>query len=302
MLDLQKLRTFQVVAETSNFTRAAAELGCSQSSVTTHIQALERELGATLFDRASKHVILTDIGRQTLKYADRILALANEAKAAVHKQGELSGSLSVSAPEVLVAYRLPEVLREFQGLYPQVHLSLTAHSDSRAQIDALLHAELDLAFVVGQAVRLDRLTAKVLAAEEILVVASPDYRAVSKGELTLQSLSNEQILLSDRNCSFRQLFERIMSATRVQLKNTLELASIEAIKQCALAGMGLAVVPKMAVTTELLHKRLVAVPWPATGLHAQVQILRHRKRPASAALYAFWSLTEHVFAEGAQPR
>ena len=64
MLDLLKLKTFLVVAATSSFTRAGAELGYSQSNVTTHIQNLERELGAPLFDRLRGKVILTEIGRQ----------------------------------------------------------------------------------------------------------------------------------------------------------------------------------------------------------------------------------------------
>jgi DNA-binding transcriptional LysR family regulator len=85
VLDLLKLRTFQMVAATRNFTRAAAELGYSQSNVTSHIQALERELGTALFDRASKKVMLTEAGKCTLEYANRLLALANEAKAAVHQ-------------------------------------------------------------------------------------------------------------------------------------------------------------------------------------------------------------------------
>jgi DNA-binding transcriptional LysR family regulator len=85
VLDLLKLRTFQVVAKTGNFTRAAAELGYSQSSVTNHIQALEREMGAALFDRASRNIVLTEAGRRTLEYANRLLALAEEAKAAVHE-------------------------------------------------------------------------------------------------------------------------------------------------------------------------------------------------------------------------
>lgn len=297
MLDLQKLRTFQVLAETSNFTRAAAELGCSQSSVTTHIQALEKELGAVLFDRASRHVILTEVGRRTLEYADRLLALACEAKAAVHKQGELSGSLSVSAPEALVTYRLPEVLREFQGLYPRVHLTLNTHSDSKAQLDALLHAELDLAFAVGDTVRSRRLMAKALAAEEILIVAAPDYHGAAGPYLSVHNFAEEQVLLTGKSCSFRQRFERVLAAMRIQLKNTLELASIEAIKQCALAGMGLAVLPKMAIATELLHKRLITRAWPGLGLRAQIHMVRHRTRPASAALQAFWSLTEQVFSE-----
>ena len=87
MLDLQKLETFRVVAATQNFTQAAAVLGYCQSSVTTHIQALERQLGAPLFDRnrVAKKVVLTEAGRRILEYANRFLALAVEAKAAVHQ-------------------------------------------------------------------------------------------------------------------------------------------------------------------------------------------------------------------------
>jgi DNA-binding transcriptional LysR family regulator len=85
MLDLQKLKTFRVVALRHNFTRAAEELGYSQSSVTGHIKALERELGAPLFlrYRFSRTVVLTEVGQRTLEYAGRLLALADETKAAV---------------------------------------------------------------------------------------------------------------------------------------------------------------------------------------------------------------------------
>ena len=85
MLDLQHLKTFRVAAFTNNFTRAAAMLGYCQSTVTTHIMALERELGAVLFirDRFSKTVVLTEEGRHALEYAGRLLALANETKTVV---------------------------------------------------------------------------------------------------------------------------------------------------------------------------------------------------------------------------
>ena len=85
MIELQHLETFCVVTDTNNFTRAAARLGCSQSTVTMHIRALERELGAPLFvrDRSSKTVVLTEGGRRVLRYAGRVLALMKEAEMAV---------------------------------------------------------------------------------------------------------------------------------------------------------------------------------------------------------------------------
>jgi DNA-binding transcriptional LysR family regulator len=83
MLDLQKLQTFRTVAVTSNFSRAASELGYTQSTVTFHIQSLERELGVRLLERQrfSKTIAMTDIGRRIFEYAERLLALAAEANA-----------------------------------------------------------------------------------------------------------------------------------------------------------------------------------------------------------------------------
>ena len=83
MLDLQKLETFRVVATMSNFSRAATQLGYKQSTVTFHIQSLERELGVRLLERQrfSKTIAMTDIGRRILEYAERLLALAAEANA-----------------------------------------------------------------------------------------------------------------------------------------------------------------------------------------------------------------------------
>ncbi len=80
VLDLQKLATFQMVATTGNFTRAAVQLGYSQSSVTIQVKLLERQLGVRLFQRQrfSRDIVLTEAGRCTLSYARRLLALATE--------------------------------------------------------------------------------------------------------------------------------------------------------------------------------------------------------------------------------
>ena len=296
MLDLLKLKTFQAVAATKNFTRAAAELGYSQSSVTTHVQALERELGALLFDRLSpRRLVLTDVGRRMLDYSARLLALADEAKAAVHSQTTPSGPLSVSAPEALLVYRLPDVLRRFQNLHPHVQLTLTSHSDCQSQIDAVLDGVLDLAFVVDERLLSGQLTARPLGTEEIVMVASPDYHFVNPSGDSLANLMEERVLLPGESCPFRQLFERALDAVHIRLRNTLTLASIEATKKCAVAGMGMAVMPKMAVALELESGRLAPAPWPGLGFPACVQMIRHRKRSASGALKALWDLAEQSF-------
>lgn len=90
MIDLRHIRTFCAVTETSSFTLAATRLGCSQSTVTTHIQALESELGARLFDRSrfAKDVALTESGQQTLIYSRQLLELAEQVPALIHQREE----------------------------------------------------------------------------------------------------------------------------------------------------------------------------------------------------------------------
>jgi DNA-binding transcriptional LysR family regulator len=99
MLTLKQLKTFRAVAGTSNFSRAATELGSSQSNVTWNIQALERELGVLLFQqryRFSRHVVLTDAGRRALEYTEKLLALVEETKAAVRNESEPLADLNAS--------------------------------------------------------------------------------------------------------------------------------------------------------------------------------------------------------------
>lgn len=294
MLDLMRLKTFQVVAATRNFTRAAAELGYSQSSITTHVQLLERELGTQLLDRATRNIALTEAGRKALEYADRLLTLANEAAEAICSSAELSGSVTLSVPGSLAAYRMPDLLRRFQEIHPGVNLELSSHSDSESQVDALLAEQADLAFVVGAPLRSGKLTTSLLGAEEILIVAAPDSPAAGLSEFKLESLSGHQLLLSEKNCPFRQLFERVLASKDIPLRKTLTFANLDAIKEWAMAGIGLGVVPRSIVTPELEQNALVALPWHSPGIHADIQMLRRRSATAPA-IQAMWDFLETSF-------
>src|ERR1700709_2190406 len=126
MLDLRELKTFRTVAAEKNFTRAANLLHYAQSSVAAQVHSLEEELGVPLFDRMGRRVELTLAGRQLLTYADRLLDMADGANRAVQNEGQPAGTLTVGAPETLLAYRMPELLKLFQAQYPAIHLSLMA--------------------------------------------------------------------------------------------------------------------------------------------------------------------------------
>src|SRR6185295_3797482 len=122
-MDLSELRIFSAVVRQGGVTRAAERLHRVQSNVTTRIRQLEDELGVALFVRAGKRLHLAPAGQVLLDYADRLLALADEARAAV-QDARPRGIFRLGAMESTAAVRLPQVLSDYHRRYPGVELEL----------------------------------------------------------------------------------------------------------------------------------------------------------------------------------
>jgi DNA-binding transcriptional LysR family regulator len=288
MLDLRELKTFRAVAGEKSFTRAANLLHYAQSSVTAQIQSLEGGLGVPLFDRLGRQIELTNAGRQLLVYAERLLDLAEEAQRSVGNDGQPRGTLTVLAPETLLAYRLPELLKRFQSQYPAIHLSLSA-TESCSMVDDI-EPGVDIAFSLNAPLSAPHLVVQPLRTEPIVLVVAAAHPLAGKKKLKAEAIGAEQVLVNERVCSYRALFERTLRAEGVSVTRSLEFLSVEAMKQCALASMGIAVLPEVVVQRELKQGLLVALDWPSKPMVVYTQLYRHRDKWVSPVMSAFWNL------------
>ena len=130
-MEVRQLQTFCILAEELNFTRTAERVFTVQSNVTSQIKSLEAELGYPLFDRLAKRVFLTEAGRRFRPYAEKALAAMDEGYRAVKFGTEPAGPLRIYAPESVLTYRLPEVLKQFRKRYPKVELIFRPESDNK---------------------------------------------------------------------------------------------------------------------------------------------------------------------------
>lgn len=288
-MELRHLATFRLAATTLNFTRTALLLNYVQSNVTAQIQALEDELGVRLFDRLGKRVILTDAGQRFLRYADQILNLADEARSALSASDEPIGSLIIGAPETLCVYRLPALLRLCRLRYPQIRIQFRPRlaGDLRRQISEGL---LDIAFVLDEPLQSTSLIIRPLFIEPLLVIAAPEHPLTRAADVGPRDLEGEEVLLTERGCSYRSLFERALAAVGVQPVTTLEFDSIEAIKQCVMAGMGISVLPEIAVKQEIEQGRISVLPWNIPDFQVVTQMVWHKEKWLSPALRSFIEL------------
>lgn len=299
-MDMRQLTTFRTLASTLSFTQTAAALSYVQSTVTAQIQALEAELGVQLFDRLGKRVVLTDAGQRLLAYADRILALANEAQSAVAHAEEPTGTLTISAPESLCIYRLPAILREFRARCPQVRLLFRPIACAEAP-RYVGEGEVDIAFVLDHPLRSTSLVVEPLLPEPILVVAPIDHRLVAAPRVVSADLEGEPVILTEVGCSYRNAFERALAAAGIVPTTTLEFGNVEAIKQCVIAGMGLGVLPAYVVTQEIEQGRIAALNWQENDLTMVTQMLRHKDKWLSPAMSIFLDVARRLVATTARP-
>lgn len=293
-MDIKYLQTFLVACETMNFTKTAAKLQYAQSSVTAQIKSLEQDLGTPLFERLGKKLVLTQAGKHLKKYAHQIVHLTDEARTTIDAGGK-KGTIIVGAQESQCTYRLPELLKSFKTKYPLVNLIFKpAHSDESAT-KSLLKGELDLAFIMDTSKSNPYLETIPLLQERLMLVASPSNSLVSKPTVLPDDLQEETVLLTERGCSYRNIFEQKMYEHEVSPKNTLEFVSLEAIKKCVVANLGVAMLPEMTVSKEIKEGVLVKLNWNIQMYLLTTQMALHKDKWITPQLQDFVQLTTTHF-------
>lgn len=295
-MELRDLAAFREVARQASFSQAASRLGYVQSTISAQIQSLERDLGAPLFDRLGRGVSLTDAGRALLPRAEQLLDLAASAEAAVAaamaSDGELVGTITVSAPESLLTYRLPAVLGTFRARAPRVTIELKPTPIGRfrgATRQGVAAGVVDVAFVLDTPLRMSGFCAEVLVPEEISVIAAPGHRLAERSRTGPADLDGEVLLFPeapDSGCAYRSQFERQLSDRHVSPRDALEFASIETVKQCVVAGIGISALPSVAVEADVAAGNLVRLDWRG-AFDVSTQVVWNEKRAMTPVMRAF---------------
>jgi len=248
-MELSDLSMFQVVARSGGVTRAAQQLHRVQSNVTTRIKNLEQRLGVALFVREGRGMRLSTQGAVLLAYADRILALADEARDAVRDERP-RGVLRLGAMESTAAVRLPAAFAWLHARYPELSIELQT-GNPQELASQVLAGTIDAA-LVAEPVADMRLAKAVAYVEELVLVAQAGHPPIRSP----RDLAKRTLLAFHPGCPHRQRLEHWFARAKVLPERTVESGSYHAILGCAAAGMGVAMMPKSVLDTYGLRTRL----------------------------------------------
>lgn len=268
-MNLQHLRYFVTVAAERNFTRAAQRLYVVQSAVSAGVRALEKELGAELFDRSGQRVALTGAGEALLPRAVATLDAAREARDAVlATQGRVYGTLNLGAMTAvgIGLVDVPGLLGRYHRLHPDVELRLhTSPGGTVGHFQSLLMGDLDAAFVSPSGRVPSGLNVRRLASSRLPLVVPPEHRLAGRKGFTFPELADEPFVDSPVGYGNRDLVDRAFAGAGVSRRVTLEVTDLNTTAAFVRHGLGSAFLPEFLLGRQqhlsVLHPRGRALIW-----------------------------------------
>jgi DNA-binding transcriptional LysR family regulator len=282
-----RLHVFHAVATSGSFSRAAREvLHISQPAVSKHVQALEEELGVPLFQRVGKQVMLTEAGRIVQHYAEQVLTLATDTQRALRElHGLQRGTLRLGASSTPGIYLLPPVLATFVQRYPGITLELEIANSQRV-VDGVLARQWDLG-MIGIPLAHPHLHVQPYWRDTLVLIVAPHHRLATRPAVTLADLSEETWIFREAGSASGQVVKGVLNGAHLVQAHTLVLQGSEGVKQAVMAGLGIAMVSRFAITLEVQQGVLRVLPLTDVQAERDLCLIWRKDSRLPAAVHAF---------------
>ncbi|AEB86056.1 LysR family transcriptional regulator [Alicycliphilus denitrificans] len=288
---LRQLQVFLSVAATRNFSRAGDQVGLTQPAVSRSITELEAQLGLQLLNRTTREVDLTDAGRSLAARLPRVLEDLEATLLDVQGMSTaLHGRVRVASSPTLSANLLPDCIARCQRELPGVQVMLL----DRVQNDVLssvLSGEVDFGVVIDPGDR-EALHCEPVYTEPFGLACPPAHRLARRRQVRWTDLADEPLVLLDHASGSRRLIDRALAAQGVQARVAQEVGHATTIFRMLDAGLGVSVIPMLALPPEGLPHLAIRPLLPRVDRDI---VLVHRRNRALAPLaQRVWDLVRDV--------
>jgi DNA-binding transcriptional LysR family regulator len=293
-VQIPQIEGFLETARQRNLSRAAEALHVTQPALTARLQALEADLGATLFERSRRGMRLTDVGVAFLPFAEHALDALEDGRSVVaeHARGG-AGRLTIGTAPAVGAYVLPGLLARYVARFPSIRLAVqTGHSEEI--IDLVAGGELDIGLI--RELSHPGVTARPIYEDELVLVAPSGHAFARAGVVETAALADQTLILFDRTSSYYELTHLIFRSGGVHPRSTIELDNIEAAKGMVRQGLGVALLPHTAIAGDVARGLLRAVRMKAVQPTRRliIAVRRTSTAPPSAALQGFLDTLDRI--------
>ena len=286
VMELRNLITFIHVAELESFTKAAEQLGYSQSTVSFQIKQLEDELGCLLFERINHTITLTERGHELVSYAHNIRTLTEDFKENLNKEEAYSGHIHIVTPDSICEEMITSHYIDFHEKYPSISVRFST-GDTTHMLDMLDHNEADAIITLDH-----RMYNKdyVIAKEEPLsmhFVANARSRFAVVKNLSVRDLVNEQFILTEYGQGYRKVFDRELAKKSLEITPALEIGRTDIITSVLAENDMISFLPDFVTKDLVAEGKLCYLNICDVNIEIWKQLIYHKNKWLSRSLKAF---------------
>jgi DNA-binding transcriptional LysR family regulator len=286
-MDIHHLKVFVAVFKNRSFSRASEQLHLTQPTISDHIRSLEQEFDCRLFDRLGRSILPTKEAEVLYLHAIDIIERTDALKAVIGQfRTEPHGELVIGGSTIPGTYLIPSFVAKFRETYPEIVFRIVI-GDSRSVVERLLDHDL-LIGIVGTQLNHDQLLYEPFYDDELVVVANRQF--VTKQTMTFSEFLKLPFVMREEGSGTRREIERILAAKGHSL-DKLIISGIfdttDAVKQAVIAGLGVAILSRLAVGREITSGILQEIKISGLKMLRQFFIVTHQKRtlPSAYALF-----------------
>src|SRR3954465_7651430 len=249
-MDLRQLEILQAIAETGSFTACGRKLHVSQSPISRQIALLEEELGEPLFLRVGRQVRMTPAAEALVKLGQRgFLDVRDTVASVTDRTRELRGTLRLSGGMTVCLYIFPTLVKQLKRSHPKLDVRMMVATAGRS-VEEIRAGHVDAGLLTLPVDEADLMTLPVLR-EELLLVTKPGHRLAKQKKITAQDLAGEPFVLFEAGSGTRRVIDRFFLSENIEPNIVMETVNVEIIKAMVKTGLGIGIVPYIAVAREV---------------------------------------------------
>lgn len=292
-MEFRNMKTFLKVSDLQSFTKAAEELGYSQSTVTVQIKQLEEELGVLLFERIGKNVKLTEQGRVFRSQAREIVHAVEQLRSTMGETEQIRGSLRVGTVDSLCTKRMPYILQEFRKHCPLVETVVRTGSNETLY-DMVQKNEVDLIYFLDRRQFRDDWVKVMEQEEPAHFVAASGHPLTNEGFVTLTELLAEPLLLTERGMSYRRSLEIAVAMEELELRPVLELANTDVLVNLVIHNAGVAYFPDFITEEHVEAGELAVIQCVMDVEPVWSQLIYHKDKLLTPQMKVFMDILQNM--------
>ena len=285
IVELRNLITFIYVAELGSFTKAAEQLGYSQSTISFQIKQLEDELGCLLFERINHTITLTEQGHELVSYAHQVRALTEDFKETLAKE-DLRGHLHIVTPDSVCEEMISAHYADFHRKYPSIYIRFST-GDSGNLLHMLDRNEADVIITLDHHLyNKDYVVAKEQKIPMHFVASSESKFAHCKG-LSIKDIIGEPFVLTEYGQGYRRVFDRELAKRSLEITPILEIGRTDIINSVIMENDMLSFLPDFVTADLIAEGKLCYLDVVDMNIDIWKQLIYHKNKWLSKSMKTF---------------